>query len=131
MSQSVNCILLVDDNKIDNFFHERAIAKSAAADHVIIKNSAVEALEYFKSGQVLPQVILLDINMPGLDGWGFIREYKKLGITEKCLIVIMISDFEEPDDEMLETVKDILSLYRQKPITKEILEGIIAEYHSK
>lgn len=131
MSQSVNCILLVDDNKIDNFFHERAIAKSGAADHIVIKDSAEEALGYLKSGQALPQVILLDINMPGMDGWAFIREYKKLGITEKCLIVVMISDFDEPDDEMLETVKDILSLYRQKPVTKEMLEGILEEYYSK
>ena len=41
--------MLVDDNQDDNFFHERVIKKNNAADLVLTKTSALDALEYLKS----------------------------------------------------------------------------------
>ena len=48
MTNKIKCILLVDDNPDDNFYHERVIKKSDAADIVVAKQTAMAALEYLK-----------------------------------------------------------------------------------
>ena len=64
--------MLVDDNKDDNFYHERIIRKNNSADMVVTKQSGVEALEYLKrinpQEGTHPDLIFLDINMPGMNG---------------------------------------------------------------
>ena len=49
MNKKLRCIMLVDDNHDDNFFHEREIKKNNPATIVIAKNTGLEALEYLKS----------------------------------------------------------------------------------
>lgn len=123
-------MMLIDDNKIDIFFHNRVIRKNNCAVSVVARESAFEALDYLKSGETLPDIIFLDVNMPGMSGWEFIDEYKKLGIKHKCLIVVMTADFDSPDDEALEAAKGIFADFRPKPLTKEMLEEILEKYHS-
>jgi hypothetical protein len=42
-------ILLIDDNRIDNFIHQHVLSKADVSEDILIKNSAVEALEYLKN----------------------------------------------------------------------------------
>ncbi len=122
--------MLIDDNKIDNFFHERVVRKNDGAAVIIQKQSAPEALNHLKEGNTLPDIIFLDVNMPGMSGWEFIGEYKSLGIAHKCLIVVMISDYNDPEDEALEAVKGVFYDFRPKPVTREILEEVLEKYHA-
>ncbi len=73
---------MIDDNSDDNFFHTRVIKKSDAADIVIAKQNGLDALNYLKSKKdsedTHPDLIFLDINMPGMNGWEFMEEYNKL-----------------------------------------------------
>ncbi len=125
--------MLVDDNHSDNFFHEREIKKQNPAMLVISKNSAKEGLEYLKStvatDNTLPELIFLDINMPGMNGWEFLQEYHKLekDIQSK-VIVVMLTTSDNPDDEAKAKNWDFISDYITKPLTKEILEDIIGKY---
>ncbi|MCW4467574.1 response regulator [Flavobacterium sp. MFBS3-15] len=130
MNRPVNCIMLIDDNKIDNFFHERVIRKCDAATHIIPKGSAIEALAHCQNGEMLPDIIFLDVNMPGMNGWEFIAEFSKLPLHQKCLIVVMTNDYDEPEDEALEAVQGIFHDFRPKPVTQEMLEEVIAKYYS-
>jgi len=76
------CIMLVDDNPHDNFFHERDIKKVNSEFVVITKNSGIEAQECIKSfdntNEGGPDPIFTDINMPEMNGWKFLQEYRKL-----------------------------------------------------
>lgn len=129
---TTNCIMLVDDNKVDNFFHERVIRKNNAAKIVITKESGFEALEYLREGSanVQPNVIFLDINMPGMNGWEFIEHYKNLDESfQNSMIVVMLSTSDNPDDKELARTLNILSDFKTKPLTKDMLDEVLFKYN--
>lgn len=133
MTKQLNCIMLIDDNKIDNFFHERVIKKQNAAQHIIIKESGQDALDYLTAGDAViqPELIFLDINMPGMNGWEFIEQYRQLDEKlQKAMIVVMLTTSENPDDKAKAATQGILSDFRSKPLTKEMLEEVIGQYCS-
>ena len=75
-------ILLVDDDPTTNFLHQRTL-KRTFSDIMVFESldgkSALERLrEDQRDGFAAPHVIFLDINMPVLDGWGFLRGYREL-----------------------------------------------------
>ena len=135
MTKQLNCIMLVDDNKIDNFFHTRVIKKVNAAKNVIAKESAMEALEYLKTkgtnGGEHPDIIFLDINMPGMNGWEFIEEYEKLDIgLQSKMLVIMLTTSENPDDVQTAKGRELIADFKSKPLTKDMLEEIVDRYYN-
>jgi response regulator RpfG family c-di-GMP phosphodiesterase len=128
--------MLVDDNHSDNFFHEREIKKQNPDMLVISKNSGQDGLDYLKSTELtdntLPELIFLDINMPCMNGWEFLHEYHLLNkeIRSK-VVVVMLTTSDNPDDEAKAKNWDFISSFITKPLTKEILEGIIEKYFKK
>ena len=133
MSKKLNCIMLVDDNKDDNFFHERVIRKNNNADIVIAEQSGMEALQYLKDKNLHknahPDLIFLDINMPGMNGWEFLEEYDKLGRElQSKIVVVMLTTSENPDDRIKAEALDLLADFKTKPLTKEILDEVIDKY---
>lgn len=136
MTEQLNCIMLIDDNKVDNFFHERVIKKNNTAKEIIIKESAEEALEYLckrkETGNIRPDVIFLDINMPGMNGWEFIEEYRKLDEELQCgMVVVMLTTSENPDDVEKARIQGILADFKTKPLTKEMLDEVIGKFRNK
>jgi len=133
MNRNLRCIMLVDDNHDDNFFHEREIKKNNPETNVIAKNTGMEALEFLKSKKditdVQPDLILLDINMPGMNGWEFLREYNQLDKKlQSNVIVIMLTTSDNPDDEARSKTWNFVSEYITKPLTKEKMQVIVNKY---
>jgi len=133
MRNKLNCIMLVDDNQDDNFFHEREIKKNNLATIVITKNTAMSALEYLKLTKdkinLLPDLILLDINMPGMNGWEFLVEYNKLDKSlQSKVVIIMLTTSENSDDIQRAKSENFVSDFITKPMTKEIMLHIIKKY---
>ena len=122
--------MLVDDNSDDNFFHEREIKKSHLAPVVVTKTSGIKALEYLKSKEKPhSDLIFLDINMPGMNGWEFLKEYTQLDkVLQSRAIIIMLTTSDNADDVAKANTYTFVSDYITKPLTKEIMEGIIKKY---
>ena len=125
--------MLVDDDPDDNFFHERVIKKSDAANTVIAKQTGMAALEYLTSksdhSDTHPDLIFLDINMPGMNGWEFLIEYNQLDrALQGYAIVMMLTTSQNPDDKAKAEVSGNISEYITKPLTKEILKDIVDKY---
>ena len=125
--------MLVDDDKNDNFFHERAIKKSNLSTIVIAKNSGMKALEYLKSMKdnkdLQPDLIFLDINMPGMNSWDFLKEYTRLDKELlNRIIVIMLTTSDNPDDKARAKTWKNVSDYIIKPLTKEKMDDIDSKY---
>jgi len=127
------CIMLVDDDKNDNFFHEREIKKNNIETIVIVEESGTGALKYLKSminkKKIAPALIFLDINMPGMSGWEFLEEYKNLHkeIQSKVMI-IMLTTSDRPENIERAKSYEFVSDYITKPLTKEKMEDINDKY---
>jgi CheY-like chemotaxis protein len=127
--KKLRCIMLVDDDRNDNYYHEREIHKSRPDIAVITKSSGIEALEYLKSDNEKPDLIFLDINMPIWDGWAFLLEYSRLDkkILDGVTIMVLTSS-RNPTDELRAKAWDFVSGFIIKPLTRSILEDILKKY---
>lgn len=77
MIKPVNRILLVDDDAVTNMMHSRVIERSGRAKRIDVATDGQEALDLLRSdlaaGHPLPELIFLDINMPGMGGFEFLE----------------------------------------------------------
>ncbi len=98
-------ILLVEDNRDDEELTLRALAKSQITNKVIVVRDGVEALDWmFRRGQhatrpenEVPQVVLLDLKLPKIDGLEVLQELRKNDATKLTPVVILTSSIEEQD----------------------------------
>ena len=133
MKSKLNCILLVDDSYEDNFYHQRSIHKLDCTHQVFIAQNGKEALDFLQTSEngkyPSPELIFMDINMPVMDGWEFLKAYEKLDEDQKGeVIIVMLTTSINPDDQekakAFQSVKD----YINKPLTVELLQEILDKY---
>ena len=98
-------ILLVEDNPDDEALTLRAFKRNHISNEVFVARDGVEALDYlFGTGEhkgrdisILPQVVLLDLKLPKVDGMEVLKQVKSDPRTRTIPIVIMTSSKEERD----------------------------------
>jgi len=130
MKNKLNCILLIDDDSEDNFFHQMVIEEMNIVDHIEVALNGVEALNFLKKeNHTHPDIIFLDINMPKMNGWEFLEAYAKLNPDQKAkLLVVMLTTSINPlDKERAEQFPDIIG-FNSKPLTKEMLNEILEKH---
>jgi response regulator RpfG family c-di-GMP phosphodiesterase len=124
-------ILLIDDDNISNFITEKLILREDFAQEVTSFLCGDSALAYLKEREQqqrpAPDIIFLDLNMPEMDGWEFISEFKKLPLafTERSRVFMLSSAVDSKDivqARNMEEIEDFIS----KPLTKEDM-GVIRE----
>ena len=133
MKKELKCIMLVDDNTDDNFFHEWEIKKGYPYVTVVAQQGGLEALDYLKLKKahqdLHPDLVFLDINMPGMNGWEFLEEYNKLDEKFKSLaIVIMLTTSENPDDRTRAKSMNVAADFKTKPLTQEMLKAVVEKH---
>lgn len=136
MKQIFESVMLIDDNEHDNYFHERAIEELGCTKTVVTITSGQEALDFLqnckKNNLTPPELIFLDINMPGMNGWEFLEEYTKLHHLQKGeVVVIMLTTSVHPEDEKKALEFNEISYFLNKPLTAEYLTKIIKEFFSE
>ena len=133
MHKKLNCILLIDDDEDDNYLHQLVIEKAGITEKVVAVESGFEALEYLtkKQNEVYPQpdLIFLDINMPKMNGWEFLEEYKKLEVVQqgKIIVVMLTTSILNKDIEQAQNSAEVLD-FHNKPLTQEILDKLLREH---
>ncbi len=123
-------ICIIDDDEIYIFLIKKSLSAMGINNEVISYLNGSDALEellqFKNNNQELPGIILLDINMPIMDGWEFLTEFRKLNSTntKKIPIYIVSSSIANEDFEKSKTFPEILD-YLSKPVELETLEKIL------
>ncbi|MFC5044900.1 response regulator [Aquimarina hainanensis] len=130
MKELVNKVLLIDDDKATNFYNTRVVSKHHCYEQVSSVQSGKAALEYLTSlredtSLLKPDLIFLDINMPAMNGWEFLKEYEKLetSLTEN-IIVILLSTSSNPEDVRESIIHHSVADFINKPLSLDLLDTV-------
>lgn len=115
-------ILLVEDNQDDVELTIRALEKSRISNEIVVVRDGVEGLDYLYgrgdfSGRdldIMPQVILLDLNMPRMDGLEFLRRVRADEKIKLLPVVVLTTSIEDRD--RIESYKLGANSYVRKPV---------------
>ncbi len=132
MSKKLN-VLLIDDDSITNYLHKRTLVGTQLTRKVQVAETVQEALSLWKNPaaaeQEKPELIFLDLNLPGLTGWDFIDEYKKIesGNNTPPVIIILSASVNYDDEKKAKEIAEVAG-FRRKPLTAEMLVEIMENY---
>jgi CheY-like chemotaxis protein len=125
-------ILLIDDDLITNYLNKGLIEHYNIAKEVVIKNNGRDALYYLmrecKISNQYPDLILLDLKMPIINGLEFLNEFQRVSHNiKKDIVEVILTSSKDPDDVM--TLKNKGNyFYVNKPLTGEKLLDIHHKY---
>lgn len=127
---TLKTLTLVDDDDIFVFLTTKIIEQTNLIDLIKVFGNGLDAINFLKENKnnvdALPDIILLDLNMPIMNGWQFLEEYNKLNPTigKKITIYICSSSISPDDITRAKTISEV-SDYIIKPITKDKLIDLI------
>jgi CheY-like chemotaxis protein len=117
-------ILLVEDNPRDEALTLRALKRSNIVNDVVVAHDGVEALDYFfgtgehaDNPPVMPQLVLLDLKLPRVDGLEVLRKIRENELTRRLPVVVFTSSSEEED--MIKSYDLGANSYVRKPVESE------------
>ncbi|MEM1122658.1 MAG: response regulator [Bacteroidota bacterium] len=131
-------ILLIDDDETTNFVNARILKKMGLVKTLQIAENGQEALNYLTcDGPFVakapnyprPDLIFLDINMPIMNGWEFLDNYKNLATNKRgnVVVVMLTTSLQKEDHEKAKSsamIKEMVS----KPLNKKAVGAIIARH---
>jgi len=121
-------MMLVDDSVINHYIVKTIFRKEGFINEVICFEGAAEALMQLSNidESNLPDIILLDINMPGMNGFDFLEAFNELSsvVKQKCKIVMLTSSMNAADVERA-TSNPYVKFYLHKPLTKESISQLL------
>jgi two-component system response regulator len=124
-------ILLVEDNPDDADLAVLAFKESQLANEIVLAEDGVEAIDYlFGTGSyagrdtsIMPQVILLDLKLPRMDGLEVLRRIREDGRTKLIPVVVLTSSDEETD--IIRSYGNGANSYIRKPVGfPEFIEAV-------
>lgn len=124
-------ILLVDDDAIFNYLNTKLIQHIGVAGEIHTALNGEEAIrlinEYFQGSRATPDVILLDLNMPIMDGFGFIDAFRKLPIPGIGKVKIVIVTSSSNPKDMARAKEMGITTYLTKPVLEEDLRKALMD----
>lgn len=127
-------ILLVEDSKVDQKLIKTSFAKQKISNTLHIENCGEKALEYLsecKNGDrqnMRPDLILLDLNMPGMGGKEFLRRIKEDDDLVTIPVVILTTSDSEQD--ILESYQMHAAGYVKKPVDLQEFYGVVTKLNT-
>ncbi len=135
--KKINCTLLIDDNPGDNVYHKIIIEEAGICNNIKVATDGIKGLEYLENSAKpekqtdypKPDLILLDINMPRMNGFEFLEKYQKLDekIKSNTVIGMLTTSLDPHDHEKAKIYKCVVD-YFQKPLTTELVKETVEKY---
>ena len=123
----VDTTVLIDDSDIDLFIQRRFLEVYQFSKNLISYKSAEAALAWLgdTNGEIPPDIIFLDLNMPNVDGFGFLDGFKNLPqkIQDKSRIVVLTSSNSQKDRDLAFSYKNAIQ-FVTKPLKQADIEEL-------
>ena len=125
-------ICLIDDDKVLQFVFKEIISIYNVADEILIFSDGSEAWDFFSDTQrdaaQIPDLVILDLNMPKMDGWDFLDHY--ISITDQLAkkpVIYIMSSSTHPNDKQKANTYDVVSGYIVKPFDEDKILAVVKE----
>jgi CheY-like chemotaxis protein len=128
----IKLVLLIEDDSITQFLNRHIIESFAFCENIIEAANGLEALNYYEKLENgaepienVPEVIILDLNMPILDGWEFFESFKNKypNFLEKTKVFVLSSSINPEDIRRANNDRNIAA-FLEKPLDNDKLEVI-------
>ena len=100
----LRCTLLVDDDTTTNYLNRKLLEKLDVTEQVLVALNGEEALQVLRSqcteaSRSCPALVFLDINMPQMNGFEFLRAYEQLPVPQRgAIVIVMLTTSLHPQD---------------------------------
>ncbi|WP_139059151.1 response regulator [Polaribacter reichenbachii] len=130
-------VMLIDDDFSTSRFHQIILERLNTTENIIFKRNGQDALDYFKregiyaeseEGLIDPDIVLVDLNMPVMNGFRFIELFTKTEIfkNKSPKIIVLSTSLIPEEKEKIEANNDIY-LFLNKPLTKEKVTELMSD----
>ncbi|CCH54800.1 response regulator [Fibrisoma limi BUZ 3] len=135
MPRPIRCILLIDDDPDDNYIHQLIIDETELCETVRVAENGQLGLAYLTKTDhpdyVRPDIILLDINMPGMNGFEFLEHYRQIDPSlQSRVVLLMLTTSLFPADTTRARQFSEVKGYLSKPLSQDMLQTIVNQHFS-
>lgn len=127
-------VLLVDDDRTTNFLNQLLLTKMGVTEQVLVAENGEQALRVISQhcqvppSPTCPQLVLLDMNMPVLNGLAFLELFTQLPENQRqATSIVMLTSSLHPLDQLRAQQLPITD-FLTKPLTKEKVATLLTEY---
>jgi CheY-like chemotaxis protein len=133
MTDTLNHIVLIEDNETTSFLNNRLLSRLGVARQVSSFSKAEEALDYLwgreQDGdpQPAPDLVFVDLKMPGMSGFDFLERYSQLPASaqERTVVAVLTTSMHGADTARVAQYPNVE--YLTKPLTEEKMQRLLAK----
>ncbi|MGY3091054.1 CheY-like chemotaxis protein [Hymenobacter sp. UYAg731] len=132
----LHCTLLVDDDSTTNYLNRKLLEKLEVTEQVLVALNGQEALQVLatectEASPTCPALIFLDVNMPVMDGFGFLSAYQLLPLArQQAIVIVMLTTSMHPRDiQRLEALP--VAGFLSKPLSSAKVNDIMQAHFSQ
>jgi len=133
MAKKLRNVILVDDNETTSFLNNRLLNRLEVADRIYTFTRAEQAYDFLwgkgdTAGSMepdVPQLVFVDLKMPGMDGFEFLEQYSQLpaAIKEQTVLAVLTTSMHSADTARVAKFEGVE--YLAKPLTEEKMEKLL------
>jgi CheY-like chemotaxis protein len=116
-------VLIIDDDEVNNYINERLLIKLNVADEISIARNGEEGIKCLieHCTTICPDLILLDINMPVMDGFEFLEKFQLINFENKhqVIVAVLTTSSDIRDKQRMESYGVVH--YLNKPLTEQAI----------
>ena len=130
MSKRLKTVMLIDDDNSTNIYNEYIISDMGVTEEIVIFQNGEKALKFLTTKNddgkyPQPDIILLDINMPIMNGWEFLAEYNKIPQEQRSVVITMLTSSMNTDDKRKAEEMEVINGFINKPLSEEKFNEIL------